>query len=648
MPTDHTFDRINALLAQADSKVRVHGVRSRAPLLEFQPAPTMLPLACDRAQAQAYRAQQFAANRVDDPHVIVDDVGTRDAGDSPVLPVAVVEYYSELRADAHREQRLVVGASSLVLRHDGACFLFQLRGRVESGARLVHTFGGGYMPYRPSQPVERANRRDDRKDLLRTAQRELVEESAIEAERSDYLPDLVFELEERWAGKFGHLTFAFVLPLRGPVVAKGSWEGRPVEVPIEADTLFEMIVAGEVQTATREAFRVHPQLRGLLYAWLHAGAPGLPAAQRLRLDAAGLKRRVDAAIDLHLRRREEAAMSTESRPVVYVSYAWMTVEQNGRPVREPDPRGKALADRLRAAGVDVRLDVYAHEGLHGQRPPLRSPDDPRDPWHAWASQQVAEADVVLMLCTPDYVQPESGEPGGAFEQWSALGLADRIGAGARALWWDWLAIAAECRGKPQKFIPVGWGPYDAGLVPGFVRGATYQNLDKPTAMDALLRRIRQVWHERVPRSGVFVSYAHDDDGKWLESLLARLQPLADRERVPVWTDRDIAPGDDWHLRIQNALDRARIGVMLVSPQFLKSSYITSDELPKMLGAAESEGLKIFWVPLVRTETAANPIARFQAAHAPDKPLAELGKAAAGKALNDIVARLAQLLGITSP
>lgn len=340
-------------------------------------------------------------------------------------------------------------------------------------------------------------------------------------------------------------------------------------------------------------------------------------------------------------------MSTESRPVVYISYAWLDVEHNGRPGREPDPRGRALADRLRAEGIDVRLDLYAHEGLHGQRPPVRTPGDPRDPWHAWAAQQVAESDVVLMMCTPEYVRTDSGEPGGAFEQWSRLGLADRIGARARALWWDWLVVAAECPARPQKFVPVGWGPYDSTLVPGFVRGATYQDLDRSHAMEALLRRIRQVWHERVPRSGVFVSYAHDDDGKWLERLLVKLQPLVDRDRVPVWTDREIAPGDDWHLRIQNALDRARVGVMLVSPQFLKSGYITSDELPKMLGAAESEGLKIFWVPLVRTETAANPIARFQAAHPPDKPLAELGKAAAAKALTDIVARLGRLLG-TAP
>lgn len=295
-------------------------------------------------------------------------------------------------------------------------------------------------------------------------------------------------------------------------------------------------------------------------------------------------------------------MADEIRPVVYISYGWITALENGRPIRVPDPRGRELADRLRREGVDARLDLYALEGLHGQRQPQRRPGDPRDPWHAWAMQQIADSDLVLMLCTPEYVEPDSGDPGGAFWQWSQLSLESRIAARARALWWDWLAILEQCENRPQKFVPLGWGPYDSRLVPGFVRGATYLDLEKPHSLESLLRRIRQVWHERVPRSGVFISYAHDDDNKWIDGLLTELQPFADRHGMEVWTDREIEPGDDWHLSIQNALDRAKVGVMLVSPRFLRSDYIKSDELPKMLLSAESEGLRMFWIPVVRTDS----------------------------------------------
>jgi hypothetical protein len=40
-----------------------------------------------------------------------------------------------------------------------------------------------------------------------------------------------------------------------------------------------------------------------------------------------------------------------------------------------------------------------------------------------------------------------------------------------------------------------------------------------------LRRVRQVWRERVPRSGVFISYAHKDDQSWLDNLLGHLSWL---------------------------------------------------------------------------------------------------------------------------
>jgi len=56
----------------------------------------------------------------------------------------------------------------------------------------------------------------------------------------------------------------------------------------------------------------------------------------------------------------------EHRPVVYISYGWMDAEQNGQRVRVPDPRPMELAESLRAEGIDVRLDQYAHEGVTSQ------------------------------------------------------------------------------------------------------------------------------------------------------------------------------------------------------------------------------------------------------------------------------------------
>jgi TIR domain len=341
-------------------------------------------------------------------------------------------------------------------------------------------------------------------------------------------------------------------------------------------------------------------------------------------------------------------MSSGTRPIVYISYRWIDIEHQSRPARAPDPRGLSLADQLRERGVDVRLDLYYRDSLHGFSPPQKVPGDPRDPWLAWSAQQIAEADAVLMVCTPDYVQADldRGERFGEWSRWCELDESTRIQSRVPALWWDWLAISREIDFKPDKFIPVGFGPYHADLVPAFVRGANYQDLESPGTIDALLRRIRRVWRARVPRRGVFISYAHHDDRAWLDDLLRHLSWIRDRG-VEIWTDRDIAPGALWHETIQAELDRARVAILMVSPAFLASPYISSEELPRMLEAAAGDGLTIFWIPVQPSAYRHNPIARFQAAHAPDKPLAGLRRAERDQAFVDIGEKLAKVLGVAS-
>src|SRR5262249_49921080 len=160
-----------------------------------------------------------------------------------------------------------------------------------------------------------------------------------------------------------------------------------------------------------------------------------------------------------------------------------------------------------------RFDLYFRDSLQGFAPPRRVAGDPQDPWFRWSTQQIAEADAVLLHCTSEYVNadPDHGAPQGAWWRWTQLDEGERIAAPAPGLWWDWLAIAQECPDRPDKFIPIGTNNYHSDQIPVFMRGTSYLNLSEDGAFDALMRRIRQVWRERVPRSGVFISYAHKDD-----------------------------------------------------------------------------------------------------------------------------------------
>ncbi len=47
----------------------------------------------------------------------------------------------------------------------------------------------------------------------------------------------------------------------------------------------------------------------------------------------------------------------------------------------------------------------------------------------------------------------------------------------------------------------------------------------------------------------------------------------------MWNDTQIILGEDWDEQIKNAIKECDFGLLLVSPAFLGSKYITSDELP---------------------------------------------------------------------
>ena len=58
----------------------------------------------------------------------------------------------------------------------------------------------------------------------------------------------------------------------------------------------------------------------------------------------------------------------------------------------------------------------------------------------------------------------------------------------------------------------------------------------------------------VVRQNVFVSYAHDDR-EWLELFDKKLRP-AIGDKLRVWSDRDIAPGNHWAREIDRELSCA--------------------------------------------------------------------------------------------
>jgi hypothetical protein len=93
----------------------------------------------------------------------------------------------------------------------------------------------------------------------------------------------------------------------------------------------------------------------------------------------------------------------------------------------------------------------------------------------------------------------------------------------------------------------------------------------------------------VSRTKVFVSYSHVDH-EWRERLIAHLAVLERQGLLEVWSDTRIRIGDEWRSDLDVELLTCRIALLVVSANFLSSSFIQEVEVAALLKRHEDDGL----------------------------------------------------------
>ena len=119
---------------------------------------------------------------------------------------------------------------------------------------------------------------------------------------------------------------------------------------------------------------------------------------------------------------------------------------------------------------------------------------------------------------------------------------------------------------------------------------------------------------------IFISYSHKDHS-YVERLMVHLKPLEKQGLIDPWVDTRLLAGDKWKKEIEKALKSAKVGILLISADFLASDFIIDNELPPILHDAEEAGTLIIPVILKPCRfTREENLREFQSINPPDEPL----------------------------
>ena len=109
---------------------------------------------------------------------------------------------------------------------------------------------------------------------------------------------------------------------------------------------------------------------------------------------------------------------------------------------------------------------------------------------------------------------------------------------------------------------------------------------------------------------IFFSYSHTDAGA-RQRLERALVNLRSRKLAITWNDQMIRPGDDWDREIQARLGEADIVFLLISYDFLNSTYATGRELEPALERHDRGQARVIPILIRPVDWINSPLSRLQ-------------------------------------
>ncbi|MFK5596515.1 TIR domain-containing protein [Methylobacterium sp. HMF5984] len=141
------------------------------------------------------------------------------------------------------------------------------------------------------------------------------------------------------------------------------------------------------------------------------------------------------------------------------------------------------------------------------------------------------------------------------------------------------------------------------------------------------------------RDQIFISAA-SKDRLWSSRLEQRLRPLTYANQINIFRAHHMSAGTDWKASIQQHLERTRIAIMMISPDYLTSDS-TRREMEVIAERAKRGDCQVLAVMLKPTELYKQFVPMFQFVIPPERPLSSMAPAELDDALSRIARNVAQ-------
>ncbi|MEU5694640.1 TIR domain-containing protein [Actinosynnema sp. NPDC020468] len=142
----------------------------------------------------------------------------------------------------------------------------------------------------------------------------------------------------------------------------------------------------------------------------------------------------------------------------------------------------------------------------------------------------------------------------------------------------------------------------------------------------------------VPRDQVFLCHS-PQDVEWLQRLEVHLRPLERKAQLNIWSDQRIPLGTSRKEAVNDALNRAKVALVLVSAYSLGSDLIVEEQLPRLLEAAGRGGCLIVPVLVGPSQFLSSELAIYDWRPRGDRTLSEMSPPEQERQLADLVTLL---------